>query len=248
MNCKEEVKNICEWIKNYVDSAGAEGVVLGISGGLDSAVVGALCVQALGKSKIFGMLMPPTPRAKLLVKKLGIDYQDYWSIEVQSRTIVDIFTGIEPLPRDIEDYNLVKGNVASRFRMTGLYAQANASNCLVVGTSNKSELYIGYVTKYGDGGVDFEPIGDYLKTEVYELAEYLGIPQEIINAVPSADLWEGQTDEGELDITYEKLDSIIRILEKSPINMCSTNITKVRERRKKNLHKMQMPPCYRRDK
>ena len=132
-------------------------------------------------------------------------------------------------------------SVTPRISMSWLYLVANENNRLVIGTTNKSEYEVGYFTKYGDGGVDFEPIAHLYKTEIKELARYLGIPEYIINKTPTAGLWEGQTDEGELGMTYEVLDkTIIWIL--TGFGGVDEHISKVLELQKKSYHKKRIPP------
>jgi NAD+ synthase len=185
--------------------------VLGVSGGIDSAVVMKLCSRAVGREKVLGLIMPEidSPKedledARELCEQEGVDYR-----------VIDI-------SKIVESYQLAIGgridkkslaNIKARARMVILYHFANADWRLVVGTSNKSELLIGYFTKFGDGGADIEPIGDLYKTEVRELAKVLGIPEKIVKKVPSAGLWKGQTDEGEMGIMYDKLDAILMGIE-----------------------------------
>jgi len=211
MDCKRETDRICKFIKDTVKEAGADGVVLGISGGLDSAVVYKLCVKALGENSITTIFIPdrdniPTPmhiRDLMGINKV-FKIQNLPNLESIER----------PTDYIVEDCEntLIIGNVKARLRMTYLYFYANIHNKLVIGTTNKSEYLIGYFTKYGDGGVDFEPIQHLYKTEVYELAKYLKVPKEIIEAKPTAGLWEGQTDEDEIGMSYEKLDRILKHL------------------------------------
>lgn len=203
----ENITNIIvKWLKDYHEKTGMEFVV-GLSGGIDSAVVAALCVRAIGKDKVRGIVMPCKSNpddaycAGQVVESLGIDF-----------AVVDLENTLDTLveamgANDITPLNL--GNTKARLRMTTLYAYASQFNSLVVGTDNLTESILGYFTKYGDGGVDLLPISELVKTEVRGLAKYLGVPQDIINRPPSAGLWEGQTDEGELGMTYEEIDKSI---------------------------------------
>jgi NAD+ synthase len=192
------------FIRTQVKSAGAKGVVVGLSGGVDSAVVAALCVRALGKSRVLALLMNEDWQASLQAEK----YAERLGIEYKS-------VGITPILRSFAlaggkpGSKLAGANLRPRTRMALLYYFANSLGLLVVGTGNKSELLTGYFTKYGDGGVDFLPIGDLYKTQVRELAVYLGVPDPIIRAPPTAGLWRGQTDEGELGVTYAVLDKLL---------------------------------------
>jgi NAD+ synthase len=200
---------ISEWIKEKVGEAGAEGIVLGLSGGVDSALTAALARKALG-DKVLGLLMPchsdPTDleHGKLVAEKLGLE-----TAYVDLGPVFDRLMASLPRGND-----MAVANLKPRLRMTTLYYFANSRNYLVAGTGNKSELNIGYSTKYGDGGVDILPLGDLLKSQVRELARELGVPEEIIAKPPSAGLWPGQTDEGEMGITYNELDRTISAIEK----------------------------------
>jgi len=232
---------ISNWIKEQVNKAGAKGIVLGISGGLDSAVVATLSKIALGKN-VLGLIMPcrsnPEDQryADLLTKKINIKTQI-----IELTPIYDI--SLKALPPASK---MAAANIKARLRMTTLYYFASKLNYLVAGTGNKSELTIGYFTKYGDGGVDILPIGNLLKTEVRNLAKQIGVPDELIKRPPSAGLWEGQTDEGEMGITYEELDKTITAIEKNDINNCNPKtLKKVKELISKSAHKKHLPLAFR---
>ncbi|PMP94177.1 MAG: NAD(+) synthetase, partial [Thermodesulfobacterium geofontis] len=199
------IKKIVEFIKRKIKESGAKGVVLGISGGIDSATTAYLAVKALGKDKVLGIVMPyyknqETEDAIYVCKTLGINYRI-----INIENIVDEFE--KTLNLKIE--KITKGNLMVRSRMVILYGFANALNYLVLGTSNKSEYLVGYFTKWGDGASDIAPLLGLYKTEVRELAKKLGVPEKIIFKTPTAGLWEGQTDEDELGITYDLLDRIL---------------------------------------
>lgn len=198
---------IIKFIKDYIDTSGASGVAIGISGGVDSAVAAGLSVEALGKERVLGLILPCESNEKdmhdadLLCDFLGIE-----------KKVVDLTNTYNEFLRDnmeTKKTNLSFCNIKPRLRMTTLYFQAGLRNYLVLGTSNKSELITGYLTKYGDGGVDIEPMADLLKHEVYDLARLLSIPQPIIDKKPTADLIPGQTDEGEMGFSYHELDRFI---------------------------------------
>lgn len=177
-------------------------VFIGISGGIDSAVTAALCARAFGKEKVFGILMPYGQQTDIqdsqdIVKHLGIR-----SFKVDIKPIVDSYNCF--------DNKLIKANLMARTRMSVLYSYANLHEGLVMGTSNKSELMTGYFTKYGDGACDIEVIAELYKTEIFELAKYLEIPEKFITKKPSAGLWLGQTDEGEMGFTYNDLDKFLQ--------------------------------------
>ncbi|MBI2315159.1 NAD+ synthase [Candidatus Daviesbacteria bacterium] len=203
INCQRVTDQIISFIK--LKTIGKNGVIIGFSGGVDSAVVLALSVKALGKKKIKALLMHNTKDqisliSKKFLSKLGINFG---VLPIQG--IFNTYIKEGKVTKD----RLVLGNLKTRIRMSLLYSRANADNLIVMGTGNKSELKTGYFTKHGDAGVDLLPIGDLYKTQVKELARFLNIPEEIINQTPTAGLWEGQTDEQELGITYNKLDLIL---------------------------------------
>jgi len=196
---------ITSWIKQKVKDSGAKGIVLGLSGGIDSAVVAALAKAAVGRKNLLVLFMPCNSNAqdlkdaKLVAHQLGLK-----SKLVDLSAVYNNFLKI--LPGAI---SLARGNLKPRLRMGTLYYFANKLNYLVCGTGNKSELMVGYFTKYGDGGVDILPIADLFKRQVRQLAKELKIPQDIITKPPTAGLWYGQTDEVEMGITYNELDDIL---------------------------------------
>jgi len=193
------------WIKQKVKASGAKGIILGLSGGIDSAVVAALAKKAVGPHKLLVLFMPCNSHpqdlkdAKLVAHQLGLK-----SKLVDLSAVYNNFLKI--LPGAI---SLARGNLKVRLRMCTLYYFANKLNYLVCGTGNKSELMVGYFTKHGDGGVDILPIADLFKRQVRILAKELKIPEEIIVKPPTAGLWNGQTDEAEMGITYNELDDIL---------------------------------------
>jgi NAD+ synthase len=243
-------RKIASFIKRKVKEASAKGVVVGLSGGADSAVVTALSVKALGRRRVLGLILPEvgvTPiddvrDARRIVKKLGIEFR---------------YTNITPIIRafrsGITDFRrserIAAANLKPRARMTVLYYYANSLNRLVVGTGNRSELRAGYFTKYGDGGADILPLGCLYKTQVLRLAEHLKIPKHIIEKIPSAGLWRGQTDERELGLPYAKLDMIyagldLGLKKKEIAEAIGVNVEKVRsfiERERRSTHKLGLP-------
>lgn len=204
-NIEEDIEKRCSFIKDYLKKANAKGIIIGISGGIDSAVTAALAIKAIGQENVLGVWMPAysdpihAKDAKSLVDAIGLNL-----------ITVDIGESYDKLVKEIEQAeqlnDLAKGNTKARLRMTTLYALAGQKNYLVTDTCNYSEIYVGYMTKGGDGLADFNPIGSLTKHQIWILAEYFDIPQEIINKPPSADLWVGQTDEQEMGFTYEALD------------------------------------------
>lgn len=203
-------KRLVDWIATQVRDAGAEGTVLGLSGGIDSAVAAVLCHQALGdRALALSLPLASLPQdmadAALVVRQFGLRYQVV--------PLEKAYSGfLRSVPQDLagdEARSLALANVKPRLRMTTLYFFANALNYLVVGTSNRAELTVGYFTKHGDGAADILPLAGLVKRHVRELAAQLSIPQAIIDKAPSAGLWPGQTDEGELGITYDALDAYL---------------------------------------
>lgn len=206
-NIEMVVKELVSWIKERVESAGCKGIVLGLSGGIDSAVVAALANKAF-PSNVTGIIMPchsnrqDEEHALLVAEALGIKTK-----KADLSSIFDKF--LEELGDD-DTQSLAVANIKPRLRMTTLYYYAQSNRYLVAGTGNKSEFTIGYFTKHGDSGVDIFPISDFVKEEVRELARFLNIPEIIITKPPSAGLWEGQTDEDEMGISYKQLDHYIQ--------------------------------------
>ncbi|MEM2909543.1 MAG: NAD+ synthase [Nitrososphaerota archaeon] len=212
INLGETKLVILEFLRKLLEESGADGYVLGLSGGVDSSVVAKLCVEAVGREKVLGLIMPSntTPQedtldAERIASMLGIEYE-----VIDITTISDSLASI--CKHESQASMIAKGNIKSRVRMIVLYYHANILNRLVAGTGNRSEILIGYYTKYGDGGVDCLPIGNLYKTQVRQLAEHLGIPASIIWKTPSAGLWKGQTDEDEIGLKYEQLDLLLYYL------------------------------------
>jgi NAD+ synthase len=240
------ISEVQEWIDDYCKSAKADGIVVGISGGIDSAVTSALCSKAIGKDAVLGLGLPclSNPKdlsdAKLFAAQLGIEFITF--------DLTSVYEEIMKITaNDIESNNLATANLKARLRMATWYFTAQSKgNYLIGGTGNRTELAIGYFTKYGDGGVDFEPIGGLYKCEVREIAKKLNIPEEIINKPPSAGLWEGQTDEDEIGMTYDIMDEIIyRIDHNLSLNdIDKKDVEKVKERMNTSKHKNNMPPTF----
>ena len=240
-------ETIVNFIREYTEKAGKNKVVIGLSGGVDSSVVAKLATMALGNENVHALFLPDisTPlddfeHARMMAKLLDIDY----------RTI-DLSPMIHAITNACNEMNeIALGNIKARVRMIFLYQFANTNNALVCGTSNKTELLTGYYTKYGDGGSDLMPIGDLYKTQVYQLARYLEIPEEIIKKPPTAGLWKGQTDEEELGIKYEKLDIILygieRQMSKKRISEMAgveeSEVERIYEMVSRAEHKRRLPP------
>ncbi len=207
METEQLANKLVSWIRDKVKAAGCKGVVLGISGGVDSAVLAALCQRALPQSTL-GVIMPCHSHPEDVTHAGQIASQ--FAIPTKTITLDDIYDRLlEILPSESEDpaiNQLAKGNLKARLRMVTLYYLANQLKYLVAGSSNRSELAVGYFTKHGDGAVDVVPLGNLVKGQVKGLAHFLGIPEAIINKPPSAGLWAGQTDEAELELSYKELD------------------------------------------
>jgi len=192
------------FLKDEVSKTGLQNVVVGLSGGLDSAVVAVLAHKAFG-DKLLNIKMPSQ-----FSSQSSLDDADELCAKFDLRSETrDISALLKAY--DIEEMSSLRiGNLSSRFRMVNLFDISAREGALVLGTSNKSELMLGYGTLYGDLASAVNSIGDLYKTEVFELARYLGVPDSIVNKAPSADLWEGQSDENELGYTYAQLDAVLR--------------------------------------
>lgn len=211
MNSQAVVQHLVKWLRTNVAEAGASGVVLGISGGVDSAVAAAIAKKAF-PDHCMALFLPCkshiTDRlhSQTLAEEFDIPYR-----------IIELDNAYNLLITQFESYvkldgakgRLLRANLKPRLRMMALYYSAQARNYLVLGTSNKSEITVGYSTKHGDTAVDLQILGDLLKSEVFELARYLNIPAAIIDKPPSGGLWSGQTDEEEMGFSYEELDDYL---------------------------------------
>lgn len=214
MNLEIEQNRIIDFIRNEIRKAGVDGAVIGISGGIDSALAATLTVKALGKDKVLGIHMPESSLTPSEDSKDAKTLADWLGIEFQTIDISGILSAfMAAIPESESADRLSMGNLKARIRMSLLYFHANRMNRMVIGTGNKTEILLGYFTKYGDGGVDLEPIGGLYKTDVWELSRRLGVPESIITKKPSAGLWAGQTDEAELGISYLKVDEVLKRLE-----------------------------------
>jgi NAD+ synthase len=216
-------------------SSGCRGIVVGLSGGVDSAVAAVFCCRAIGGEKVLGISLPSAisnpsdiEDAAMLCKK--------WGMEHRVINIEPMLDGFRTIPA-FKDTRYLLGNLMARTRMAILYYHANRDQHLVCGTSNRSEYMLGYCTKFGDNAADFQPIVHLYKTEIYEIAAELGIPESIRKKIPSAGLWEGQSDEEEIGLSYEEIDSSLRMLELRDWQAGTSREKKVLELVKKSEHK-----------
>lgn len=206
-------RSIITFIRDNVKSNNFKGVVLGISGGIDSAVTAYCATNSLGSEEVLGLLLPDkdiTPQqdiddAKKICKLLKINYKLIYINDIKEKFLQVV---------ENTGNKLVIGNVVARIRMNILYYHANLLNRLVIGTTNKTEVSIGYFTKYGDGASDLAPLADLYKTQVKDYARYLNLPNEIINKKSSARLWENQHTEDEIGLSFEELDAILMHINK----------------------------------
>ncbi len=247
INLNEQVELIVEFIQAQLSSAGFSKLIVGLSGGIDSSVTASLCVKAAGKENVFGVMMP---YRKSHPNSLN-DAVKVAEVLCIKHELIDISPMVDTyFERYATDADILrKGNRMARERMCVLYDLSAKYKALVAGTGNLSELMIGYCTQYGDSACAFEPIGHLYKTEVYKIAGILELPQSVINKKPTADLWEGQTDEEEMGITYTELDEILYHMlemkkdEKELISIFSNEkIEKVKRMIKNSEFKRRMPP------
>ena len=229
-------KEIVDWLKEKAAEAKAKGLVFGVSGGIDSAVVAALAKRAFPENSL-GIIMPchsnpiDEEHGLLVANSVGIDIQ---KVDL-SKTYDQLLESL-----DLENANkMALANIKPRLRMITLYFYAQVNNYLVVGSTNKSEFTVGYFTKYADSGVDLMPLASLTKTEVRKLAEYLNIPKIIIEKAPTAGLWENQTDEDEMGFGYDVLDNYIR-------NKTGPNdiVEKINLMNRRSEHKRNLPPIF----
>jgi len=207
----EQAESIKVFIRESVAATGASKAVVGLSGGIDSAVVAKLCVDALGPERVVCIFMPSSGTPK---EDYGIteDLAGSWGVEYRAMDISQAVSDLdELLGGDLSPMD--KGNLSARCRMTVLFSVARQLGGVVMGTSNRSEYMMGYFTKYGDGASDIAPLVCLYKTQVWQLARIIGVPDEIISRPPSAGLWDGQTDESDMGITYAELDPVLHYLE-----------------------------------
>ena len=254
---------IAGWLRFQMDQVGASRLVLGLSGGIDSAVVCALSTMAAGPTRVIAAIMPIYSRqedvrdAELVASAFEV-IPHVIDLVPAHDALINAMSGdaaagledanVDPIRQSMRR-QLALANVKPRLRMTSLYYLANRYNGLVAGTGNKTELAIGYFTKYGDGGVDVLPLGDLNKSAVRGLARALGVPEAVISKAPSAGLWEGQTDEAEIGVTYDELDRTLASLagEESKEPILPDTMDRVSALVAASEHKRRAIPMFRQD-
>ena len=212
LDCARERRRLVAFVRDQLSEAGYARAVVGLSGGVDSSLVAALCAEALGPRNVLDMIMPyesSDPRseehARLVIEKFGLSYERF-DITAMVRPLVERYPELDA------EGGVRKGNIMARCRMIVLYDQSERFGGLVVGTSNRTETLLGYFTLHGDGAAAIKPIGHLFKCQVRALARHMGVPEQVIAKPPSADLWAGQTDEGELGFSYDQADQILYLL------------------------------------
>ena len=243
-------RKICDFIRRSVESSGLKGVIIAVSGGIDSAVVLGLAVNALGSDRVKTVTIPErdiTPDRDITdVMQLTSQF----NVTCDTVDITEIIHNFEKsLPEYANSDQVTKGNLKPRIRMIVSYYYANKLNSMVIGSSNRTEYMTGYFTKYGDGGVDLMPLVSLYKSQIRQLAEYLNLPRNIIEKAPSAGLWPNQTDEGEIGLDYDNLDLILygreqgltpRTISKE-LNLDISKVNAILDRVKRNEHKRHLP-------
>ena len=243
---------ITYWLKSYYDTNDLESFVVGVSGGIDSAVTSALCASTNRKTIVLTMPINQNPaetnRGKKHIRWLKKKFNHVEEIHIDLTDIYEQFKKSTPKKMHTK---LSLANLKARLRMCNLYLVASAMKGLVVGTGNKIEDFgVGFFTKYGDGGVDISPIGDLLKSEVYNLGKEFDIIEEIMSAAPTDGLWnDGRTDEEQLGVSYEALEWAMKYQGESKLNNKQKHIINIyKKHRKMNLHKMNPIPVFKKDK
>jgi NAD+ synthase len=249
--CEAQRDHVTTFIDETLDAAGVGQAVIGLSGGIDSTLTAHLAVEALGSDAVSGLVMPSevtdpentSDGERVADDLLGIDYD-----VVEVGPVVEAFLDAYPDPKGDK---VAVGNLRVRARAVVGYLAANHRNALVLGTGNRSEALVGYFTKYGDGAVDCHPIGNLYKGQVRDLATHVGVPEDLVEKPASAEMWVGQTDEGELGLDYPTLDSILALHVEGGLSTSATAgelgvsaeaVERVRELYQRSAHKRAVPP------
>ncbi|WP_294414062.1 NAD(+) synthase [uncultured Ruminococcus sp.] len=244
-NAEQVTNEIVDWIRDLFERTATPQTkaVIGISGGKDSSVAAAVCVKALGKDRVIGVLMPQGEQADIAYSRLLVDTLGIKSYTINIGETVSTF--MNELKKHMEPSNQAVVNTPARIRMTTLYAVAASHNGRVVNTCNLSEDWVGYSTKFGDAAGDFSPLSDLTVTEVLQVGEYLGLPNELVHKTPIDGLC-GKTDEENLGFTYAMLDKYIRGLD--DLSSVPEIKEKIDRMHRANLHKLQLMPKYEQNK
>ena len=244
-NAEKTANELVSWVKAYFENTASPETkaVIGISGGKDSSVAAAVCVKALGKDRVIGVLMPQGEQSDIAFSRLLVDTLGIKSYTINIGDTVSTFMG--ELKKHIEPTNQAVVNTPARIRMTTLYAIAACVGGRVVNTCNLSEDWVGYSTKYGDAAGDFSPLSDLTVTEVLQVGDYLGLPKELVHKVPIDGLC-GKTDEVNLGFTYAELDRYIRGL--TDLSDKPELKEKIDRMHRNNLHKLQLMPKFEQNK
>jgi len=252
-------EHVVEFVRSVVDDAGADGAVLGLSGGIDSTTTAHVAVEALGADGVHGLVMPSEVNAadnmsdaERVAEDLGIEY-DVLDINPIYESFLDAYPEEDVESRvDADPLRTAAGNVRVRIRGVLNYFVANAENRVVLGTGNRSETLTGYFTKYGDQAVDCNPIGNLYKQQVRQLAAAMDVPRDLVMKTPSAEMWLGQTDEEEMGLDYDTLDAVLALHVDGPLSQSATvrqldvtpeQVERVVELYERSAHKRKMPPA-----
>ncbi|MEF8840052.1 MAG: NAD+ synthase [Haloarculaceae archaeon] len=259
---EERRAHITDFVASVVEDAGADGAVIGLSGGIDSTLTAHLAVEALGADAVHGLVMPSEANteanmsdAERVSEDLSIEYD-----VVAIQPIVEAFEAVYPTGEgerleervETDPLRTALGNVAVRTRGVLNYFVGNAENRIVLGTGNRSEALTGYFTKYGDQAVDCNPIGNLYKYQVRQLAAHVGVPEDLVTKPPSAEMWEGQTDEAEMGLTYDTLDAVLMLHVDGPFSRSATvetlgvpesAVDRVVDLYERSEHKRHVPPA-----
>ena len=238
---KREVEARVKFIRETLSAAGADGIIFGNSGGKDAALAGILCKMACKNT--LGLIMPCSTKSNYGSDKIDAEIlAEQFDIDTRVVDLTGVKNELCRVVGEVAKLGDIAANIAMapRLRMTALYAISNSENRLVAGTGNRSEIHMGYFTKWGDGAYDFNPISDLTVTEIYEFLRYLNAPESIINKTPSGGLFDGQTDEGEMGVSYSDIDEFLL----TGVISDEKAMQKIKNFHKANEHKRKMPATF----